>query len=438
MAADNHFRHVLIVAYYFPPLGLSGVQRTTKFAKYLSRYGWKPTVLTVEPGGYYAFDQSLLKEVEDAGVTIVRTGSLDANRLFRKKGTVRVPSELMRRLAGFIGDFFFIPDTKIGWRRKAVRAGKVLLKNRSFDAIIATAPPQTDFLIGAELARFANIPLLLDYRDAWIHYPFKFFPTPLHTWLHKRQERKVIARADKVVVTHRRIKEELLTRYPKFGYRDVSILSQGYDEEDFRGVRPKERFRGLDIVHTGTFYGRRSPDVLFKALSQMVLKDPDLRGMLRVRLFGAPRRQDVRAAKRLGVADIVRFEGYVEHRASVRALVEADVLWYVIDNDLQSPGKLFEYFAAGRTILASVVDGYTKQLLEESGGAVCLPLRDVDAHVKAIGDLLERKRSDTLPRTPSAFAHRYERLRLTGELARHLEHLMDYDRGEFTRVKETS
>lgn len=438
MATDDNFRRVLIIAYYFPPLGLSGVQRTTKFAKYLSRYGWKPTVLTVEPGGYFAFDESLLKEAEDAGVTIVRTGSFDANRLFKKKGVVRLPSEFMRRILGFLGDFFFIPDTKIGWKKKAITAGTMLLKKRSFDAIIATAPPQTDFLIGAELARIGNIPLLLDYRDAWVGYPFKYFPTPLHTWLHTRMERRVIARADKVVVTHRRIKEELLTRYKRFGYRDVSILSQGYDEEDFKGTRSKERSDVVTIVHTGTFYGKRSPVVLLKALSLLFLTRPDLRGKIRVRFVGVPRKQDIRAAKRWEVADIVHFEGYVEHRESVRAVVEADILWYINDNDLSSPGKMFEYFASGRTILASVVDGYTKQQLVDSGGAVCVWLNDVPALIHAIEDLVERKRLGTLPRTPKAFAEKFERMKLTGELARHLEHLMDYDKGEFSRVGERS
>ena len=63
---DDGFRKVLLIAYYFPPMGLSGVQRTVKFAKFLPQYGWKPTVLTVEPTGYYAFDDTLLKEAEEA------------------------------------------------------------------------------------------------------------------------------------------------------------------------------------------------------------------------------------------------------------------------------------------------------------------------------------------------------------------------------------
>jgi len=438
MTPDTHFRHVLIVAYYFPPLGLSGVQRTAKFAKFLSRYGWKATVLTVEPGGYFAFDESLLKEVEEAGVTIVRTGSVDANRLFKKKGVVRLPSEIVRRILGFFGDLFFIPDTKIGWRKKAVTAGAMLLKNRQFDAILATAPPQTDFLIGAELSRIGNVPLLLDFRDAWVNYPFKYVPTPLHAWLHRRMERRVVDRADKIVVTHRRMKEELLSRHTRFGYRDVSILSQGYDEEDFRGMRPKPSEDVLTIAHTGTFYGDRSPEILLKALSLLFLTRPELRKTIRVRFIGVPRKQDIRAAERWEVADIVSFEGYVEHKESVRAVMDADVLWYINDNDLSAPGKLYEYFASGRTILASIVEGYTKQQILDSQGGVCVPLRDLPALLHAIEDLVERKKAGTLPRTPKQYAAQFERLKLTGELAKHLEHLMDYDRGEFTRLQEKS
>ena len=91
-------RNVLVIAYYFPPLGLSGVQRTLKFVKYLPQFGWQPTVLTVTPTGYYAQDYTLLDELHPHHVNIVRVGSLDPNRLFRKKGIVKMPSERSRNI----------------------------------------------------------------------------------------------------------------------------------------------------------------------------------------------------------------------------------------------------------------------------------------------------------------------------------------------------
>jgi len=116
--------------------------------------------------------------------------------------------------------------------------------------------------------------------------------------------------------------------------------------------------------------------------------------------------------------------------------MEADVLWYVNDNDLQAPGKLYEYFASGRSILASVVEGYTRQQLLDSQGAICVPLEDVPALIHALEDLVARKSSNTMPQTPKAYSAQFERMKLTGELARHLEHLMDYDKAEITRLQE--
>ena len=41
-------KRVLIITYYWPPSGGSGVQRWVKFAKYLPEDGWQPVVYTPE------------------------------------------------------------------------------------------------------------------------------------------------------------------------------------------------------------------------------------------------------------------------------------------------------------------------------------------------------------------------------------------------------
>src|SRR5512140_2226213 len=136
--SDIPHRKVLVIAYYFPPMGLSGVQRTLKFVKYLPAYGWQPTVLTVTPTGYFAQDYSLLEEIHLPEVKVERVGSLDPNRLFRKKGVVKMPSERWRKVLTYISDTFFIPDNKIGWRKKALKAASKLFEAEQFDVIFAT------------------------------------------------------------------------------------------------------------------------------------------------------------------------------------------------------------------------------------------------------------------------------------------------------------
>ena len=55
-------------------MGMGGVQRTLKFAKYLLQYNWQPIVLTINPKKYFAIDEYLLKEAVDSGIIIERTG----------------------------------------------------------------------------------------------------------------------------------------------------------------------------------------------------------------------------------------------------------------------------------------------------------------------------------------------------------------------------
>jgi glycosyltransferase involved in cell wall biosynthesis len=430
-------RRVLMIAYYFPPLGLSGVQRTLKFAKYLPKYGWKPTVLTVAPTGYYALDESLLREVEESGLEVVRTNSLDLNRLFKQKRVVKMPSEPIRKMLQFIGDAFLVPDTKIGWKSKAVKTAVTLLQREPFDLIFATAPPQTDFLIGLSLKKKFKLPLVVDYRDAWLENPFKYFPTPLHRMLHKRLEKKVLKACDRVIVTHRRVKESILKKKTSLSYHDVIIIAQGYDPQDFdQSALTDVPHRKMRIVHCGTFYAGRNPSVLLRGLQELYSSSSALRGRIEIALVGNTRREDQELVAKLDLQNDVTFHGYLEHPESVKKLQQADVLWFVLDNDYQSPGKLYEYFGARKPILASIADGYLKQLVLETGAAICVPPRDVHAHAEALHKLFNDFENGRLNKIPLEFAERFNRIRLTGELAKHFESLMDIDKHAFTMLEE--
>ena len=56
---------VLIVSYSFPPMGLSGVVRTSKMAKALAKSGWNVVVLSATPKVYLTYDETLLQELID-------------------------------------------------------------------------------------------------------------------------------------------------------------------------------------------------------------------------------------------------------------------------------------------------------------------------------------------------------------------------------------
>ncbi len=436
----SEYRKVLVIAYYFPPMGLSGVQRTAKFVKYLPKYGWKPTVLTVSPTGYYAVDDSLLKEVEAAGATVVRASSLDPNRLFRHQGVVKMPSERWRKVLQFTGDSIFFPDTKIGWKRKALRSASELLRREKFDLLFATAPPQTDFLIGEALKRKFRLPLVLDYRDAWLDYPFKYYPTPVHRYIHYRMEKRILKAADRIIVTIRRVKESILKHYLGLDYHDVTIIPQGYDPADFRsgGSAKHSLRRKMRITHAGTFYADRNPSIMLHALHNVLRDVPQMRGRLEISLIGNVRDEDRTLVTKLGLQNEVTFHGYLEHQDCARHLMNSDVLWLVLDNDYQSPGKLYEYFGARKPVLASLQEGYIKQVVMESGVGLCVPLKDLRAHEEALRDLFAQFERNRLKQASEEFASRFNREVLTGELARQFESLMDIDKNALVKSKENT
>jgi len=150
---------VLIISYYFPPIGLSNVLRIARLAKHLTEFGWDPTVLTVNDVGYFAQDFSLLEEVLERGVQVERTQTMDPVRLLGNKRMKKVPVERYRGFLRGVSHTFLQPDNKIGWKRYALQRAVELMEEHPFDVVLATAPPFTDFMIGRELQKRYGLPL---------------------------------------------------------------------------------------------------------------------------------------------------------------------------------------------------------------------------------------------------------------------------------------
>ncbi len=418
-----------MIAYYFPPMGLSGVQRTLKFAKFLPDFGWEPTVLTVNPRGYLAADESLLDDLVGRPVTVERTHSAGPGKLLSRKAVVRFPSERVRKLMSRLSDSVFIPDNKIGWKREAVRRGRRLAQDRPFDLIFATAPPFTDLLIGAELKRHLAVPLVFDYRDPWVEYPFKFYPTPAHKWIHTQLERSALRTSSHVITTNRRVKELILRRHPFLTYHDIDIISQGFDPEDFRraaalGPSPlPKRPQALRITYAGVFWEDRKPDYFLRALAEIFTSRPHLRGRIEAMFVGHFRDENRKLVSKLGLQDAVIAPGYLPHLECIRELMASDVLWLTIGDDRGSPGKAYEYIGAGKPILACAPEGFLRSTMLEAGGTVTQP-DDVAAIRTAIEEYFAAWERHELRGPEDQVVERYNRRSLTGSLVKAFESLL--------------
>lgn len=413
-------RRVLVVAYYFPPMGLSGVQRVAKFVRYLPEHGWDPVVLTVHPGGYFAFDHGLLREVEEAGVEVVRTSSWDPTRLFGSAQRVALPGEQRRRWLALLSQMVFVPDNKVGWLVPALRRGRQLLRTHAFDAVLSSAPPYTGHLIGAALSRLGGLPLLLDYRDDWVGNPRHTYPTLLHRKLHESMERWVMERAQAVTTINDYIAQSLAERHPAAASR-LQVVPQGYDAADFEDAAEMgasdDRFR---LVYTGVFYHAQRPDTFLQGLGRLLHRRPELRDRIAASFVGLLPTDAVAEVERLELRDVVRHEGYVEHDAVVSHLRRADVLWMTVGRqpgeEQISTGKLFEYMGSRKPVLGLVPPGAAADTLRAYGAGLVVDPDDVGAAAEAIEQLFDAWSEQRLPTPDASFVLRHERKALAGEL----------------------
>lgn len=416
-------RRVLVIAYYFPPMGLSGVQRTAKFVKYLHRAGWEATVLTCDPGGYFAFDRSLLIEVEEAGVEIVRTRGWDPTAVFRRQRIVALPEEQNRRRLTILSQLLFVPDNKIGWFRSARAAGLRALRNRSFHLIFSTAPPYTSHLIGRSLAVRTSIPLVLDFRDDWVGNPRHIYPTPLHRSISTRLERAVLRSADRIVVINDFIRGNLLHRNGDvLRPDDVDVVTQGYDPQDFQGEHESSRTESsrFTLLYSGVFYDVQMPDYFLRALADLLSRRPELRDQVEAVFVGLlPESVDDLVA-RLGLDTIVRHTGYLPHDDSIAHLRRADVLWMTVGriegSETISTSKLFEYFGARKPILGLVPPGAAREALAQYGAAEIVEPDAVSDISGAIERLFEAWKAGRLPVPAEQVVRKYDRATLAMRL----------------------
>jgi glycosyltransferase involved in cell wall biosynthesis len=342
-------RRFALAAYYFPPAGWGGVQRPAKWARYLPDHGWEATILTVAPEVYEVGDPSLL-------------GDLPRSARVLRTPPARLP---------------WVGDPGLRWLPSLVREAGRLMQAGEVEAFLLTGSPFFPFLAGPVLKSAWGCPYVLDFRDPWTVSPWWKEPAGLKSGLKRSAARLVEAAAvhgaARCIFAHPRVAANYEAAYPGLAGGGAVVVPNGFDEAEFplAGADPgppppREKYR---ILHTGTLDAVRTPALLLDALSR--LKDTAAGRRLEASFVGLARQDVSTLAAGHGVGEMVSFEPYVPHDACVHLIQEADILW--LDN-LEArdavAGKVFEYMASGRPILAAAHPGSSAaRWLEESGTA---------------------------------------------------------------------
>ncbi len=407
-------KRVLIISYYWPPTGGSGVQRWVKFAKYLPQEGWQPVIYTPENPEQLAVDKTLEAEIP-VEAEIVKTRIFEPYSFYKKllkgSGHSREAVEVnpvnaqnksfIQKAAMWIRGNFFRPDPRCLWIRPSIKFLKKYLEEHPVDLIVSTGPPQSMHIIGMKLSRETGLPWIADFRDPWtkIFYFKHLSMTGATERWHRKMEKKVLDEATRVVAVSPLVQQEFqaMTMTP------VELITNGFDECDFEktGEGPADdtipKFimgaggPGKDFVltHTGLFAADGNPTVLWDVLGEKCSADPFFSKHLKIKLIGKTDIQVISAIKEAGLGDNLTDMGYQPHNKAIEEQRNASLLILPLRKEPEYkavlPGKLFEYLASWRPVLGiGQPDGAMSMILNQTKTGVVLDWNDRASLMKFI------------------------------------------------------
>ncbi len=428
-------KRVLIITYYWPPSGGSGVQRWLKMSKYLPEYGWQPVIYTTENAEYPSIDESLLKDV-DPNMEVIRRPIFEPYSFYKRflgiKKDERVKVGFIHekekkqgwkeRFSLWIRGNLFIPDSRRLWVRPSVRYLTEYLKEHPVDAIISTGPPHSMHLIAMRLKESLGIPWIADFRDPWTEIDY-YNDLHLTRWADRKQHRlecEVLTQADKVVT----VSPDGARRLGRLGNRNVRTIYNGFDRgEDLICVpTPSEKFT---LTYLGVLSKIQSPNNLWQALGELVKEDDNFASNLRINMIGQIDQSATASLQENGLADYVSFTPYIPHNQVANVHQSSSVLLLLLMPDSEPrakglvTGKLFEYMASGRPILCiGPEDGDAARILRETHAGQTVSFENKEKIKATINDLYQKFVENDLPSNESKEVEKYSRKAMAAEYGR--------------------
>lgn len=418
----------MIITYYWPPSGGSGVQRWLKMSKYLPENGWQPVIYTAEDAEYPVEDPSLAQDVAPEAEVIRRP--IVEPYTFYKKFLGMKKGEKVK--AGFINEGakksgwkeslsvwlrgnLFIPDARCWWVKPSVKYLIKYLKEHPVDAMVSTGPPHSMHLIARALHKKFNIPWVADFRDPWtdIDYYKDLKLTRCADKKHHRLERQVLSEATRVVT----VGWDCANGLENHGANNVAVITNGYDET-FPETSPKHN-KEFTMSHIGIIGANRNPETFWETLSEICV-ETDENKSLKIRLIGQTDNSVMESIKRNKIENYVEIIPYIPHNQVIEEQRKSDVLLLFVNNTPNAKGiltgKLFEYMASGRPILCiGPEDGDSARILNETKTGITVDFDDKEKMKSVILDLIAKHKENQLITNGVKAVEKYSRRNLTKE-----------------------
>ena len=428
-------KRVLIITYYWPPSGGSGVQRWLKMSKYLPENGWGPVIYTTKNAEYPIVDSSLEKDVAP-DLEVIRRPIFEPYDYYKKflgikkEETVKMGfiEEKEKKhgwkesISLWIRGNLFIPDARCWWVKPSVRYLKSYLKEHPVDAIISTGPPHSMHLIALKLKEDLGIPWIADFRDPWTEIDY-YDDLHLTRWAdrkHHRLEREVLEKADKVVT----VAPDGAKRLGRLGNRNVRTIYNGFDRDD-DAQTPVSISDTFTLTYLGVLSKIQNPKQFWQVLGELVKEDEEFSKKLKIKLIGQIDNSVIRSIEEQGLSGYVALSPYVPHDqvSEVHRSSTLLLLFLMPDSEPRAKGlltgKLFEYMASGRPILCiGPEDGDAAHILKETHAGQTVNFEDKKKMKEVIKDLYQKYLKNGLPSNESQEVEKYSRRALTGEYAK--------------------
>jgi len=366
-------KHLLLISYPFPPVSSAGAVRSRRFAQYLPEFGWRVSVVTIEPYQGRAIDNKELNRLKDI-VDVHFTSTIDPWLSLREKNPSFFLSRIVRSV---LMKIFSFPDHMLLWVPFAVAKGLSICRQNSISTIYTTSPPHSTHLAGLILKWLTKKPWIADFRDPWTLNAFHKhgYLDNILIRIEKYLEKRVLKNASCLLANTAANRNNLLAAFPEIPPDKVVHLPNGWEEFINAPDSKKKEDGVLTIVHAGIFYPLFKPYALLYALKswrdghQPPGIPPLDNKCIRIILLGA-KENEMTIVKELGLEDIVEVRSWVPQSEAQKIMLQANILWVSLGTGKESstyvPSKIFEYIAARKPIMAFFPEGDAAELIRKT------------------------------------------------------------------------